>query len=156
MALTVVEQLRLELGLNAIEDELLTEAELEYFLEKHKLNIRKAAVDAAKTILFILSKQVHERSGTELEIWGHTWFENYMQTLKMYLNDPNYSIALEQAKAYAGGISVSDIRNNVTNADNNIVEVDNGIPKDGAAVNSSNTTHNIFNPYSSFYGKPMF
>ena len=68
--------------------------------------------------MFVLSQLVHERSGVELEIWGHTWFENYMKTLQMYINDPNYSIALESAKAYAGGISVSDIRSNINNPDN--------------------------------------
>lgn len=142
MALTLVEQLRLEIGLNSIEDVILTEAELEYFLEKHNLNVRKAALDAAKTVLFILSSRLHERSGTELEIWGHTWFENYMQTLKLYINNPNFSIALEQAKAYAGGISVSDIQANLANPDVQAVNVDKGIPTE---TDNLNNQHSVFN-----------
>lgn len=156
MALTLIEQLRLELGLNAIDDELLTEAELEHFLEKNKMNLRKSAVDAAKTLLFILSSRVHERSGTELEIWGHTWFENYMKALKLYLNDPNYSIGIEQAKAYAGGISISDIRANVENSDNLTVQVDIGIPKDGDAIDSPNTRQDVFNANAPFYSESLF
>lgn len=145
MALTLIEQLKLEVGLNNIEDTILTEAELEYFLEKNNLSVRKAAIDVAKTVLFILSSHVHERSGTELEIWGHTWFENYMQTLKLYLKDPNYNIAMSQAKAYSGGISISDIRSNVENSDNLVVNVDNGIPKDAEAACSTNTQQDVFN-----------
>ena len=75
-----------------------------------------------------------------------------MKTLKMYLNDPNYSIALENAKAYAGGISVSDIRSNINKHDNLALDVDISIPKDGIAANSTNTFKDVFDvdsPYSS-------
>ena len=154
MALTLVEQLRLEIGLNNLDEPLLTEAELEYFLEKNKLNVRKAGLDAAKTVLFMLSQQVHERSGTELEIWGHTWFENYMQTLKLYLSDPNYSIALEQAKAYAGGISKLDIANNIQKSDNQVVNVDKGVPTE--TTGSLNTTSDVFDPTSFTYRSGWF
>ena len=156
MALTLIEQLKLEVGLNNIEDTILTEAELEYFLDKNNLSVRKAAIDVAKTVLFILSSRVHERSGTELEIWGHTWFENYMKVLQLYITNPNFSIALEQAKVYAGGISVTDIRNNVENSDNFTVQVDVGIPKDYDAINSTNTKQDIFNPNSMGYSTSPF
>lgn len=156
MALTLIEQLKLEVGLNNIEDTILTEAELEYFLEKNNLSVRKAAIDVAKTVLFILSSRVHERSGTELEIWGNTWFENYMKVLQLYITNPNFSIALEQAKVYAGGISVTDIRNNAENSDNFTVQVDVGIPKDYDAINSTNTKQDIFNPDSMGYSTSSF
>ena len=124
MALTNISALKLEIGLVNEASNILSDEEITYFLEKNNNSIRKASLDAAKTVLFVLSQLVHERSGAELEIWGHTWFENYMKTLQMYINDPNYSIALESAKAYAGGISVSDIRNNINNPDNLVVDVD--------------------------------
>ena len=124
MALTDIQKVKLEIGLSGDAETLLTDEEITYFLEKNKNNIKKASLDAAKTVLFTLSQQVHERSGVELEIWGHTWFENYMQTLKLYLSNPNYNIAIEQAKAYAGGISLSDMQANIDNTDNNIVLVD--------------------------------
>ena len=124
MSLTDIQKLKLDVGLIGEASDILSDEELTYFLEKNNNSIRKAGLDVAKTVLFVLSQLVHERSGSELEIWGHTWFENYMKTLRMYLNDPNYSIALENAKAYAGGISVSDIRNNINNPDNFVVDVD--------------------------------
>lgn len=156
MALTNIEKLKLEIGLVNEASDILSDEEIAYFLEKNNNSIRKAALDAAKTVLFVLSQLVHERSGAELEIWGHTWFENYMKTLQMYINDPNYSIALESAKAYAGGISVSDIRKNINNPENFVVDVDFSIPKDGVAITSTNTHKDVFDVDSSYYNTDTF
>lgn len=155
MALTDVEKIKLELGLVDEASDILGDEEIAYFLEKNNNSIRKASLDAAKTVLFILSTRVHEKIEM-LEIWGHTWFENYMKTLQMYINDPNYSIALESAKAYAGGISVSDIRNNINNPDNLAVDVDISIPKDGIAITSTNTFKDIFDVDSPYYNTNPF
>ena len=155
MALTNISAIRLELGLVNEASNILSDEEIAYFLEKNNNSIRKAALDAAKTVLFILSTRVHEKIEM-LEIWGHTWFENYMKTLQMYINDPNYSIALESAKAYAGGISVSDIRNNINNPDNLAVDVDISIPKDGVAITSTNTFKDIFDVDSPYYNTSPF
>ena len=155
MALTNIEKLKLELGLVNEASNILSDEEIAYFLEKNNNSIRKAALDAAKTVLFILSTRVHEKIEM-LEIWGHTWFENYMKTLQMYINDPNYSIALENAKAYAGGISVSDIRSNINNPDNLVIDVDISIPKDGVAITSTNTFKDVFDVDSPYYRTDPF
>ena len=155
MALTNIEKLKLEIGLVDEASDILSDEEIAYFLEKNNNYIRKAALDAAKTVLFILSTRVHEKIEM-LEIWGHTWFENYMKTLQMYINDPNYSIALESAKAYAGGISVSDIRSNINNHDNLAVDVDISIPKDGVAITSTNTFKDVFDVDSPYYSTDPF
>ena len=156
MSLTDIQKLKLEVGLIAEASDILSDEELTYFLEKNNNSIRKAGIDAAKTVLFVLSQLIHERSGSELEVWGHTWFENYMQTLKLYLNDPNYSIALNGAKAYAGGISKTDIRNNIDNLDNLALDVDISIPKDGVAITSTNTFKDIFDVDSPYYNTDPF
>ena len=156
MALTDVEKIKLELGLVNEASDILSDEEITYFIEKNNNSVRKASLDVAKTVLFVLSQLVHERSGSELEIWGHTWFENYMKTLQMYINDPNYSIALESAKAYAGGISVSDIRNNINNPDNLAVDVDISIPKDDIAITSTNTFKDVFDVDSPYYNTNPF
>ena len=155
MALTGIQKIKLELGLVDGASDILSDEEIAYFLEKNNNSIRKAALDAAKTVLFILSTRVHEKIEM-LEIWGHTWFENYMKTLQMYINDPNYSIALESAKAYAGGISVSDIRSNINNPDNLVVDVDVSIPKDGVAITSTNTFKDVFDVDSPYYNTNPF
>lgn len=155
MALTDVEKIKLELGLVNEASDILSDEEITYFIEKNNNSVRKASLDVAKTVLFVLSTRVHEKIEM-LEIWGHTWFENYMKTLQMYINDPNYSIALESAKAYAGGISVSDIRNNINNPDNLAVDVDISIPKDGIAITSTNTFKDVFGVDSPYYNTNPF
>ena len=155
MALTDVQKIRLECGLVNEAESLLSDDEIQYFLTKNNNSIKKAALDAAKTVLFILSQQVHERSDY-LEIWGHTWFENYMKALKLYITNPNYSITVESAQFYAGGISKSDIRDNINNSDNFTVISDIGVPKDYAAVNSTNTQQNIFDHDADAYNTSPF
>ena len=155
MTLNPIQQIRLEIALIGDAENLLSEEELQYFLDKHNGSVRRASLDAVKTVLFILSTRVHEKIEM-LEIWGHTWFENYMKTLQMYINDPNYSIALENAKAYAGGISVSDIRNNINNPDNLALDVDISIPKDGVAITSTNTFKDVFDVDSPYYSTDPF
>lgn len=151
MALSLIQQIKLELGLVGDASDILSDEEIQYFLDKNKNSIKKASLDSAKTVLFILSQQVHERSGTELELYGNQWFENYMKSLELYINNPNFSITIDSAKAYAGGISVSDIRSNINNCDNFTVDSDVGIPKDFEAATSTNTKQNIFNPYSPYF-----
>ena len=155
MSLTDIQKLKLDVGLIGEASDILSDEELTYFLDKNNNSIRKAGLDVAKTVLFILSTRVHEKIEM-LEIWGHTWFENYMKTLQMYINDPNYSIALESAKAYAGGISVSDIRNNINNPDNLALDVDISIPKDGVAITSTNTFKDVFDVDSPYYSTDPF
>lgn len=154
--LTDIEKIKTELGLLGEAESLLTDAEIQYFLDKNKGSIKKASLDVAKTVLFLLSQQVHERSGVELELYNNQWFENYLQAIKLYLSDPTYTIAISSAKAYAGGISIADIRNNVENPDNLNLGVDIGIPMDGDAINSTNTNKNVFNPYSPYYKNSYF
>ena len=156
MAFTDVQKIRIEIGLIGEAVDVLSDEELTYFLEKNNNSIKKASLDAAKTVLFILSQLVHERTASDLEVWGHTWFENYMKSLQLYLNNPNFSINIDSAKAYAGGISKTDIRSNVDNLDNFTVVTDIGIPKDYEAVNSTNTQQDIFNPYATGYSESPF
>lgn len=115
--LTPIEQVKLEIGLSRLEETILTDDEIQYFLTKNNNNIRRASMDAAKTVLFYISRYVHEKSGLELEIWGHTWYENYMKSLELYIRDPNYSMAIEKARPYAGGISFTDVKENISNPD---------------------------------------
>jgi len=155
MTFTPVQQLRLEIALIGEAESLLSDEEVQYFLDKNNGSVKRASLDAAKTVLFILSQFTHERVDS-LEIWNHTWFENYMKSLQLYLNNPNFSINIDSAKAYAGGISKTDIRSNVDNLDNFTVVTDVGIPKDYDAVNSTNTQQDIFNLYAAGYSESPF
>ncbi len=125
--MTPIEEVRLEIGLIGQAYQLLSDVEIQYFLNKNNGNIRRASSSAGKTVLFILSQLVHTKA-SELESWDHDWFNNYYKTLQMYLNDPNFSFAINGAMPYAGGISIADIRANIENYDNLVVDVDAGIP----------------------------
>lgn len=141
--MTPIEEVRLEIGLLGQAYQLLSDEEIQYFLNKNNGNIRRASSSAGKTVLFILSQLVHTKA-SELESWDHDWFNNYYKTLQMYLNDPNFSFAINGAMPYAGGISVADIRANVENYDNLVVDVDAGIPTDGDASCTNNTNQQVF------------
>ena len=141
--MTPIEEVRLEIGLLGQAYQLLSDEEIQYFLNKNNGNIRRASSSAGKTVLFILSQLVHTKA-SELESWDNDWFNNYYKTLQMYLNDPNFSFAINGAMPYAGGISVADIRANVENYDNLVVDVDAGIPTDGDASCTNNTNQQVF------------
>lgn len=120
MSLNLISQCRLEVGDTDTSLPILSDIEYEYFLNKHSGSVRRASLDAAKTILFKLSMRVRER--VELfEIHGSQAAVNYIQALKLYIKDPNLNPVLQGAAIYAGGISVSDMEANDSNPDNNIV-----------------------------------
>lgn len=146
MALTLIEQVRLEIGLVGEAYDLLSDDEIQYYLTKNKDNVPNTAKDCAKTVLFILSQRVHEKADV-LELWGGEWFNNYYKSLQLYLTDPNYSTAISNANPYAGGISKKDIRANVETFDNQVVNVDVGVPTDGIVPCNWNTNQDVFKQY---------
>lgn len=120
MSLNLISQCRLEVGDTDTSLPILNDVEYEYFLNKHSGSVRRASLDAAKTILFKLSMRVRER--VELfEIHGAQAASNYIQALKLYIKDPNLNPVLQGVAVYAGGISVSDMEANDSNPDNNVV-----------------------------------
>lgn len=143
MALTLVQEVRLTIGLIANAYDLLSDDEITHYLTKNNNNIRRTCLDCGKTVLFILAQLTHTKADV-LEEWTGDWFNNYYKTLQMYMNDPNFSFAINGAMPYAGGISVADIRANVENCDNFVVNVDGGIPTDGDAICTNNTNQQVF------------
>lgn len=135
MALSAIEQVKLEIGLVGLDqtDIPFGDVEIQYFLDKNNQNVKRTSLDCAKSILFILSRYVKEVSGPELQLYGHQWFENYMKALTLYIRDPNYSIAISSGQAYAGGISKADVEANIRNSDNIFVETEKAYPQDSDA-----------------------
>jgi hypothetical protein len=115
-----IQALRYELGDTSVEFPIMSDSEYQYFLSKNDYVIRRAAMDAAKSIMFKLS--MRDDSAVDLfSIKGSAAARNYMQALKMYISDPNLNQALQNVQGYAGGISKADMIANDSNADNNIV-----------------------------------
>ena len=143
MALTLVQEVRLEIGLIGNAYDLFSDEDITHYLSKNNNSIRRTGKELAIKACFILSQLTHTKA-SELESWDNDWFNNYYKTLQMYLNDPNFSFAITGAMPYAGGISVADIRANVENYDNLVVDVDAGIPTDGDASCTNNTNQQVF------------
>lgn len=151
--MTNIEAIRLELGDNIPEFPILSNDEYTYFIDKNFGSIRKASVDAAKTILFKLARQTREVMDI-FTIYGDQAFQQYKQALEIYIKDPNYNVAIQGAMPFAGGISVTNINENISIIDNNIVDVQRAVPQDGEGTNSNTDVFNqATRPYS--YDNPF-
>lgn len=120
MALTLIQQVRLEIADNDLSLPILSDEEYEYFLEKNSNSVRRASLDAAKTILFKLS-QVSSSKVDIFEIRGSDAAKAYIQALKLYIKSPDLNSMLTSAKGYVAGVSKEDMDANDLTLDNNIV-----------------------------------
>lgn len=126
MALTDIQKVRLNVGDTIPDFMILTDDDYAYFLEIEHNSVPRASIRSAQAILFNLSRYTRERTG-EIEVYGGDWFKNYIDALKLFLNNSLLSPAINSAMPYAGGISVSDMMANKRNP--NTVSVN--VPKPG-------------------------
>lgn len=146
-----IDALRLKVG-DYITPEWLTDDIYQYYLDKNLGNEDKAALEAARVILFRLSREVREKS-YYLEIYSSDMFEQYRKALEMFVLNPSsdsVSLMLGALTPYAGGISKTDILNSIAAIDENSVDIQQSIPVDGEGrvVNNSNV-FNTRKDYSS-------
>lgn len=120
MAYTDIQKIRLEVADVDISFPILTDSDYEYFLEKNNNNIIKASLDAARTLLLVLSQRTDETVDI-FSIRGSKASESYRLALQLYLNNPNLNPILNNTSAYFGGVSISDMQSNNSTLDNNIV-----------------------------------
>lgn len=109
-----IDKVRLEVGDIHEDEEWLTDDTYDYYLAKYNNNIYKASLDAAKAILFKLSRTARERTG-DIEIYSDSYFKNYRDALIAYITNPSLSPVMPIA--YAGGISKSDMTTNDEDTD---------------------------------------
>jgi len=120
MAYTDIQKIRLEVADVDTSFPILTDSDYEYFLEKNNNNIIKASLDAARTLLLVISQRTDETVDI-FSIRGSKASESYRLALQLYLNNPNLNPILNNTSAYFGGTSISDMQNNDSILDNNIV-----------------------------------
>lgn len=116
---TEIMNVRMELA-DTSELPLLSDAEYNYFIDKNQGSLRRAMLDAAKSLLFKLSTRTDDTIDI-MSVKSSKAAENYRLALQMFLRDPNMNPALTMAKAFAGGVSKSDMQTNLETADNNAV-----------------------------------
>ncbi|MNF36760.1 hypothetical protein D3C85_607420 [compost metagenome] len=95
--------------------EMLTDNDYQYYLDKYGGKENRAAIDAARAILFKLARLTRERTG-DIEVYGSEWFKNYKAALELMIKNPD--LTLSTLMPYAGGISKSDMCSNDSNPDN--------------------------------------
>lgn len=114
-ALSATDRVRLIVGDTATEFEYLSDETYEYLLNKYNDNETAAALEAARYILGSLAKYSRQRTG-DIEVYGAEMFKNYKDFLIELIRNPQ--MLLDRARAYAGGISKSDMIQNDSNPDN--------------------------------------
>jgi hypothetical protein len=115
-----IHALRMELGDTDVTLPIMSDIEYRYFLDKNDWSIRRAALDAAKSILLKLSMRSDE-SVDIFSVKGTGTAKQYMQALQMYIKNPDLNQNLQNLLGYAGGISISDMQANNATSDNNII-----------------------------------
>ncbi len=120
MALSDIAKLRIETGDSDVSFPILDDTSYQYFLDKHSNNIPRAALDAARAILFQLSTMNSET--VSIFSVKNTSAEAYRQALLLYIKDQNLNPLYQGLQGYFGGISIADMQANVANTDNNIVQ----------------------------------
>ena len=122
MAYTDIQKVRLSVADIDPTLPILTDTDYEYFLEKNNNSITRASIDAARTILLVLSQRGEETVDI-FSIKGSKAAEQYRLALQLFLTSPSTNPVLQNAKGWIGGVSNADIIENLNNSDNNLVTV---------------------------------
>lgn len=120
MALTLIQECRVAVADLDTAFPILDDATYEYFLTKNESSVRRASLDAARTILLQLSLRGEETVDI-FSVKGSKAAEQYRLSLQMFLKDPSLNPVLTSATAYCGGISKQDMQDNVDVFDTNAV-----------------------------------
>lgn len=126
MAFTDIQMLRLEVADTDINFPILSDDEYAYLLEKNNDSMRTAALDAARIILLKLSINSGDQTVDIFSVKGSKAAEQYRESLKLFLKNPDLNPVLNKAMPYAGGISKADMAENIANPDN--VLAPSGVP----------------------------
>lgn len=128
----LINAIRIEVGDTDPALPILSDDEITYALNKYNLSVNKAWPQAASWILFKLAQSGDDIVGI-ISTKGSKAAEQYRLALQMKLKDPTLNPILDglgsyvdengktQNPIYAGGISVSDMHDNVANPDNNYI-----------------------------------
>ena len=121
MALTLIQQVRLNVQDNTPGLYIISDDEITYLLEKFNNNVDKASYQAAKIILLNLAQRSDETIDV-FSIKGSKSATEYRLALELFLKDPANNPLYQNLKGYVGGVSISDMEANNADLDNKIVE----------------------------------
>lgn len=118
--MATIQDIRYELGDTDVNFPIMSDAEYTYFLTKNDNSVRRASLDAAKSIMLKLSMRSDETVDL-FSIKGASAAKNYITALQAYVKNPELNQSLQVLQGYAGGISKADMQANDANLDNNII-----------------------------------
>lgn len=117
MAYTDIQKVRLECGDIDPALPILSDEDFQYFLDKQSGSISRAALDAAKTILLVMSQRTDETVDI-FSIKGSKSSAQYRDALVLFIKEPAFNSVLSSASAWFGGVSIKEIQDNIKNSDN--------------------------------------
>ena len=120
--LTEIEKVRLAVADTDPAIPFLDDETYQYFLDKNNASIFLASLDAAKTILFILSQRSTNKTVDVLSISGGAKAaEQYRLALQLFLRDPYLNPIIRDAQIWIGNVSKEEMQANNSNLDNQYV-----------------------------------
>ena len=119
--MATIQDIRIELGDTDTTFPLMSDSEITYFLTKNDSNLQRTCLDCAKSLLFKLAIRSEDSSVDIFSVKGSKAQAAYMESLKLYIKNPEFNSVLNLASGYAGGISKSDMLANNSTLDNNSV-----------------------------------
>ena len=120
--LTEIEKVRLAVADTDPAIPFLDDETYQYFLDKNNASIFLASLDAAKTILFILSQRSTNKTVDVLSISGGAKAaEQYRLALQLFLRDPYLNPIIRDAQIWVGNVSKEEMQANNSNLDNQYV-----------------------------------
>jgi hypothetical protein len=122
MALTLVQQCRTLCGDLDVSLPLLDDATYEFYLERNNNNVNRASVEAARTLLFVISQRTNETVDVFSISGSSQAAEQYRKALLLFIKDPLLNPIYNSIQGYAGGQSKADFLANNSNLDNIIVQ----------------------------------
>lgn len=134
---SAIDRVRLFCGDILPEMEWLSDETYTYLLDKYNDNEKKSAREAMQYILFSLARRTRERA-YQCEIYGDQMFANYERALKLAISNPElYSV---EFTPYAGGISRTDMNDNVNDVDTPDAKLFRGVTSYGGQPDYLNKT----------------
>lgn len=131
-----IDRVRLSVGDTDVDNEYISDTWYQYFLDNNSANEKLAAIDAAKAILAKFTANTREKVD-QVEIYGNQQFDNYLQWLKDFIENPSLSGILSPVP-YLGGLSKQDMRDNNTTIDNNRNPLYTGFVEEGCDTLTDN------------------
>lgn len=119
MALTPIEQVRLLIGLgpNSPFNDLLSDEEIQWFLDYNNGRVIDAAIMAAISVSLAVTGIPSRERTADIEVWNNI-STAYMKALDNFIKDASAKTLPNGLMPYAAGISWADVCANNNNPDN--------------------------------------